>query len=112
MNLRRSRFAFSFVLAIALAEVAPAAPAGRVLIIVGPSTHPPGTHEVAASGRLLKHCVEHMPNVPGVQAEMVYGWPADQTQRDTASTVILLGDTFPAMRLPDSKRNLAQLAEM
>ena len=110
MNSRRAFFTAIFGFASALSVFC--APAARVLIIVGPSTHPPGTHEVAASGRLLKHCVEHMTNVPGVQAEIVYGWPADQSQRETASTVVLLGDTFPAMRLPDARRNLAQLAEM
>jgi type 1 glutamine amidotransferase len=110
MNILRLIFAclLGFVSALAVSS----APAARVLIIVGPSTHPPGTHEVAASGRLLKSSVEHMENVPNVQADIVYEWPADQELRDAASTVILLGDTFPAMRLPDSKRNLAQLAEM
>lgn len=32
-------------------------PAANVLILVGPSTHPPGTHEVAAGGRLVAHCL-------------------------------------------------------
>lgn len=111
MNFHRSLFTVTFGISSVLLGTLCGASSARVLIIVGPSTHPPGTHEVAASGRLLKHCVEHMTNVPGVQAEIVYGWPAE-TQRETASTVILLGDTFPAMRLPDAKRNLAQLAEM
>lgn len=95
-----------------LAGVVSAAPGTRVLIIVGLSNHPPGTHEVAASGRLLKYCVEHMTNLPGVQADIVYAWPVEKALRDRASTVILLGDTFPAMRMPDAQRNLAQLEEM
>jgi type 1 glutamine amidotransferase len=110
MNFPRAILAITFGFAGAPAVFS--APAARVLIIVGPSTHAPGTHEVAASGRLLKHCVEHMTNVPGVQAEIVYEWPMNQALRDSATTVILLGDTFPAMRLPDAKRNLAHLAEM
>lgn len=32
----------------------------RVLIVVGPSNHPPGTHEVAAGGRLMQHCLQNM----------------------------------------------------
>jgi type 1 glutamine amidotransferase len=101
------------ILGFGLACIVPAgaAPAARVLIIVGPSNHPPGTHEVAASGRLLEYCVENMANLPAAHADVVYGWP-DQALRDAASTVVLLGDTFPAMRLPDAGRNLAELAAM
>ena len=29
----------------------------RMLIVVGPSNHPPGSHEVAAGGRLMKYCL-------------------------------------------------------
>jgi type 1 glutamine amidotransferase len=112
MNFRRALAALAVAVASLLVGTAFGAPAGRVLIIVGPSNHPPGTHEVAASGRLLKHCVENMVNLPGLKADLVYEWPTDQALRDGASTVILLGDTFPAMRLPESKRNLAQLAAM
>ena len=87
-----------------------AAPA-RILIIVGPTNHPPGTHEVAASGRLLKHCLENMANLPGVKADVVYEWP-DKTLRDAASTVVFTGDTFPANRLPNAVQNLADLDAM
>ena len=45
----------------------------RVLIVVGPSNHPPGSHEVAAGGRLMKHCLETAVNVPGITAEVSYG---------------------------------------
>ena len=107
----RFRHAF-FVLAFGLANISFGATSTRVLIIVGPSTHAPGTHEVAASGRLLEYCVAHMANLPGVQADVFYEWPADPKVRAAASTVILLGDTFPAMRMPDARRNLAHLAEM
>lgn len=106
------------VLALAVlagAVFAPAAPAlrgARVLIIVGPSNHPPGTHEVAASGRLLQHCLGHMGNLPGVAVDLVTAWPRDPAIRDRATTVVLLGDTFPAMRMPESQRNLSDLAAM
>jgi len=112
MSIHRLLFSAAFALAgVALAAAAPA-PSARVLIIVGPSNHPPGSHEVAASGRLLEHCVEHMINLTGVQADVFYEWPLDPAVRKAASTVILLGDTFPAMRMPEAQRNLAQLAEM
>jgi len=83
----------------------------HVLIVVGPSKHPAGSHEVAAGGRLMKHCVETMANVPGVKADVVYEWPT-QKLRDAASTVVFIGDTFPVGRLPNPQQNLADLGVM
>jgi len=98
-----------------LASAAPffsfASETARVLIVVGPSNHPPGSHEVAAGGRVLKHCVENMANMPGVKADVVYEWP-DKALRDAASTVVFIGDTFPAGRFPNAKQNLADLDVM
>lgn len=107
-----------FLLALAafagavLAAAAPASGTARILIVVGPSNHPPGTHEVAASGRLLQHCLERMSNVPGVKVDLVSEWPRDPAVRARASSVVLLGDTFPAMRMPEPTRNMADLAAM
>jgi type 1 glutamine amidotransferase len=112
MIFRRALLTFGIGLASVLLAFASAGPRARVLIIVGPTNHPPGTHEIAASGRLLKYCTEHMAGLPGVQADVLYAWPLDEATRDGASTVILLGDTFPAMRLPGAQRNLAQLGAM
>ena len=83
----------------------------RVLIVVGPSNHPPGSHEVAAGGRLMKHCIEQMENVPGVKADVVHGWP-DQSRRNAASVIVFIGDTFPPNRLPNPEQNLADLDAM
>ena len=83
----------------------------RVLIIVGPSNHAPGSHEVAAGGRLMKHCLENMTNLPGVKADVVEAWP-EKALRDAASTVVFIGDTFPASRLPNAAQNLADLDAM
>lgn len=82
-----------------------------VLIVVGPSKHPPGSHEVAAGGRVMKHCVETMANVPGVKADVVHAWP-DKALRDGASTVVFIGDTFPAGRMPNPRQNLDDLDAM
>ncbi len=98
---------FSSVLVSAFA----AAPT-RILIVVGPTDHPPGTHEVAAGGRLLKHCLENMANLPGVKVDLFYEWPQDAAVRDAASTVVFIGDTFPPNRFPDAARNLAELGAM
>ena len=80
----------------------------RVLIVVGPTNHPPGTHEVAAGGRLMQYCLGHMGNMPDVRADIVYEWPA-KSLREAASTVVFIGDTFPANRFPNAAQNLADL---
>lgn len=88
-----------------------AADSAHVLIIVGPSKHPPGSHEVAAGGRLMKHCIETMTNVPGVKADVVETWP-DKALCEAASTVVFIGDTFPVGRFPNPQQNLADLDAM
>lgn len=80
-----------------------------VLIVIGPSNHPPGTHEVAAGGRLLAHCLNHAENVPDLEAIVSEGWPEDPELLHRASTIVFLGDTFPGERLPDSESVMTQL---
>lgn len=111
MLLRSVQGLGTLALAPSLAMSAPAAEAD-VLIVVGPSSHPPGTHEVAAGGRLMRHLLEHMTNVSGVRAKVVSDWPQDAAVRDRASTVVFIGDIFPPQRLPDSPLILSQLGEM
>ena len=84
----------------------------RVLILVGPSTHPPGTHEVAAGARLMKHCLENAENVRGIQAEIVTAWPSDRERLQKIATVIFTGDRFPAAEMPESQRIMADLTTM
>jgi type 1 glutamine amidotransferase len=96
---------------ILASTAARAADAPRVLIVVGPSTHPPGSHEVAAGGRVMKHCLETMSNLPGWKADVVEGWP-EKSLRDAAAAVVFIGDTFPPNRLPNPRQNLADLAAM
>ena len=102
------------VLSLILLATAPTAAAEptRVLIVVGPSNHPPGSHEVAAGGRVVQYCLEHMENVPDVHPLLVDEWPQDESLREAVSTVVFLGDTFPINRLPESERNLKQLGRM
>lgn len=111
-TLSRLRGVFaSLMLMLVLAAVA-SVRATEVLIVVGPTSHPPGSHEVAASARLVQHCLEHMENVPGVHARVFYEWPKDQAVLDRADTVVFSGDTFPPMRLPDSAAIMKQLSAM
>ena len=100
------------LLAIAGVAQLPAADTARILIVVGPSNHPPGSHEVGAGARLLADALLRMANVDGVRTSIVYEWPSDQRVRDSASTVVFVGDTFPANRFDNPARNLEQLGEM
>lgn len=109
---RLKRVILVLVAALAVCQLGSAAETARVLIVVGPSRHPPGSHEVAAGGRVIKHCLEHMANVPGVRADLVDDWPQEKALREAASTVVFIGDTFPPNRFPNAKRNLAELDAM
>lgn len=102
-------FLLSLLAYLLAANCSVAAGPTRVLIVVGPSTHPPGSHEVAAGGHLLQHCLENMSNVSDVAAEVVDEWPKDQSRLKSVSTIVLIGDTFPPQRLPESATVLAQL---
>lgn len=108
IHLRISAFLAGLLIATTCLSVEPT----RVLIVVGPSSHPPGSHEVAAGGRLMKYCLENMKNVPQVSAEMVYEWPKEQAKLDSFSTVCFIGDTFPPQRMPETATTLAQLDAM
>lgn len=78
------------------------------LIVVGPSTHPPGSHEVAAGGRVLEYALQQR---KFSQVHLVSEWP-DATLRKSATTVVFLGDTFPPNRWPNTEQNLQELSEM
>ncbi|MHB8900622.1 MAG: ThuA domain-containing protein [Thermoguttaceae bacterium] len=84
-----------------------AEPIKKVLIVVGPSSHPPGSHEVAAGGRLMAHCLGQ---VQGVQADLVEGWPQDKSRVAEAATIVFIGDIFPPQKLPDRDRIMAELS--
>jgi len=106
---RRAALAAAAVgtLALGTARAADAAP--RVLIVVGPSQHPPGTHEVAAGGRLLEHCL----NEAGLKAEVKTEWPTDGAKAfaDVAA-VAFIGDLFPPEVMPNRDAIMADLAVM
>lgn len=83
-----------------------------ILIIVGPSNHPPGSHEVKAGARLLAHCLNTTTSIKGLQASVHYGWPKTEAVLDEAETIVFLGDTFPPNRLPGSDVILAKLGSL
>ena len=61
----------------------------RVLIVVGPTNHAPGTHEVAAGGRLIEYCLENMENISGFEADVIYEWDNFPHPLDSYSTMVL-----------------------
>ncbi|MCO8121847.1 ThuA domain-containing protein [Stieleria sp. TO1_6] len=100
------------VIAVLSCAAAVAQPATQILIVVGPSSHPPGSHEVAAGGRLMAHCLEQADNLSSIKATVVEGWPEQDDLLDAADTVVFIGDTFPPQRLPETQAILAKLDQM
>lgn len=79
----------------------------RVLVVVGPTNHPPGTHEVAAGGRLLKFCLEKA----GLSADIVTEWPEAKTLADV-KCVAFIGDMFPPAVMKDGEKAMTDLTAM
>ncbi len=84
----------------------------RVLIVVGPSNHAPGTHEVAAGGRLIEYCLENMENVSGFEADVVYEWANIPQPLDAYASIVFIGDNFPAERFENADRAMEDIAGM
>ncbi|MFT4690176.1 MAG: ThuA domain-containing protein [Verrucomicrobiia bacterium] len=104
-----------FILAAAICILSPTAPAAdptEVMIVVGPSNHPPGSHEVAAGGRLIAHCLQKAINVKGIRAKVFYEWPTDREVQRRTSTVVFIGDQFPAERLSKPREAMTALTSM
>ena len=113
MKLIYLRFAgLAFFVTLLLLPTRMLAQEANILIVVGPSNHPPGSHEVAAGGLLMKHCLENTANIAGVKVALVGEWPANQKLLDSAATVVFIGDTFPAARFPGSPKVMQRLGTM
>jgi type 1 glutamine amidotransferase len=86
----------------------------KVLVVAGPTNHPPGTHEIAASARLLKHAIEAAPGVLEVKAdaEIITEWPKDGVSPRAYTSVVFVGDLFPAAVMKDSDRIMKDLTAM
>jgi len=93
-----------------LGKAAP--PKTDIAIVVGPEKHKPGTHEVAAGGRLMAYCLEQAGNVENVNARVFHRWPEDASILDSADSVVFIGDQFPPERLSDSERAMRNLTAM
>ncbi len=91
---------------------ASAQPPARVLLVVGPSNHPPGTHEVAAGARVIAHCLKTASSIGPFEVDLVEGWPADKQRLQDVACVVFSGDRFPLAELDDVQTNMRELAEM
>jgi type 1 glutamine amidotransferase len=105
--------AFAAATLVALeAQAQQSTKSSKILILVGPSNHPPGTHEVAAGARLMKHCLESAENVRGLEAEIITAWPTDREALQKVATVVFTGDRFPPAEMPDRERIMTDLKSM
>lgn len=86
-------------------------PLHHILIVVGPSNHPPGTHEVNAGARVMRQCLMNS-NVSHLAVTISEGWPKHEALLDQASAVVFIGDAFPPNRLPGTAAILAKLNSM
>jgi hypothetical protein len=87
-------------------------PAPRIHFIVGPSNHPPGTHEVAAGARLLKFCVDQARPTTLPPAAIHEGWPTNPGELAGARVIVFCGDQFPPVRFAESARILEQVSRL
>jgi hypothetical protein len=81
----------------------------KILIVIGPSNHPPGTHEVLAGGKLVEFCLENGRGLPKIDATVVQGWPSNPADLEHVECVVFSGDRFPLAELPGTEQNMAQL---
>ena len=88
------------------------ASAKRVLIVAGPSKHPPGTHETAAGARVVEYLVEHAQGITPARAEVVYEWPKDRAAFEAVDTVVFTGDLFPGETLEDPAKIKSDLGSL
>ncbi|QDV24243.1 ThuA domain-containing protein [Aureliella helgolandensis] len=83
-----------------------------VLVVVGPSSHPPGTHEVAAGGRVIEYCLEYATGIGRFSVDVVEGWPKDSKSLDKYRSVVFSGDRFPLAEMEDIESNMRELGIM
>lgn len=108
MKTRATTFCSVVILLAALSSAAET----EVLIVVGPSNHPPGSHEVAAGGRVMQFCLSSASNLPGMHTTLVTEWPQDEALLKQVNTIVFIGDTFPPNRLSDSAAILQRMERM
>lgn len=108
-ELYRAVFFVGLVLGLSSgAAAAYAAEPTRVLIFVGPSDHPAGTHEVAAGARLLQYALSHCDLPRPIEALIAQEWPEEAVLKQF-DCFVFTGDRFPLAELPESQAKLAAM---
>jgi type 1 glutamine amidotransferase len=86
-----------------------------IRVIVGPSKHPPGTHEVVATGRLLQFCLDQAIQKLGLASLRVQvddRWPEDSRELESTQSCVFVGDFFPPTRMEKKDRIMTDLGSM
>ena len=82
---------FVWLLLLAMAAGAGAAPPKKIVIIAGRKSHAPGAHEYLKSAKLLKVMLER--STPGARVELHFnGWPEKAATLDTADSIVTISD--------------------
>jgi hypothetical protein len=84
----------------------------KVLLITGPSNHPPGTHEVVAGGRLIRFSLENAVDLGSFEVIVTADWPGDEVLKGEVKTVVFLGDQFPPHQMSDAEGIIRDLGKM
>lgn len=84
----------------------------KILVVVGPSNHAPGTHEVSAGARLIQYCMQRAQALPPITVQVVDQWPKDKRLLNDVSTIVFSGDRFPLAEMENTKTNMSELAKM
>ena len=84
----------------------------EVLLVVGPSSHPPGTHEVAKTATILQEALNRPLAGTGLASRIVTDFPKIETEFDGVRTVVFLGDLFPLTRLPSQVENMEMMQRL
>jgi type 1 glutamine amidotransferase len=84
----------------------------RVLIVVGPSSHPPETHEVMAGARVIQFALRQAEGIADYDVEIHEGWPSDSEKLENLATIVFSGDRFPLAEMENTEKNMAELAEL
>ncbi len=73
------------------------APMKKVIFLAGKPSHASGQHEFRAGSMLLAQQLNSQTDLP-VQAEVISGWPKDDTVLDDAASIIIYCDSDSVMR--------------
>jgi type 1 glutamine amidotransferase len=112
MNTHRIVFAILAALAMVPLYANESERHAKIHFIIGPSNHPPGTHEVAAGARLLKHCVDQASSLSMLATALHEGWPEQPESLTGARAIVFSGDQFPPVRFKNTAAILEQLSRL